>query len=219
MAVVYKITNNVNGMFYIGSTCNLKRRKYEHFGELKRHTHHSNKMQQDYDKYGKEAFSIEILEECEDGTQKDREQYYIDILDPVSNGYNQSYSAYSDSNGHPKYGVENGFYGKHHTEDTKRILAEKAHLRTGWKHTEKYKEFMSNIQQGGNNSHATKILQYDLDMNFIRKWDSIEDAVRYYKMKSKSSIANACKGNIGRKGKYRTGKGFIWFYAERGEVI
>lgn len=213
MAVVYKITNKANGKFYIGSTCNLKRRKCEHLGELRRHTHHSKKMQSDYDIYGKDVFCIEVLEECEDGAQKDREQYYIDKLDPVTNGYNLSYSAYSDSNGHPKYGADNSFYGKHHTEETKRVLAEKARLRTGWKHTEEYKEFMSKTQQGGNNSHATKVLQYDLNMNLLRQWDSIEDAVRFYKIKSKSSIANACKANIGRKEKYRTGKGFIWMYA------
>ena len=32
---IYKITNTINNKFYIGSSCNLKNREWQHFNQLK----------------------------------------------------------------------------------------------------------------------------------------------------------------------------------------
>ena len=134
MGIVYKIECVFTGRFYIGSTSDLKRRLYEHFGELKRNKHHSNKMQDDFNKYGENAFIVTVLEKCDLENRRAREQYWIDTLNPVDNGYNQSHSAFTNDCSPaliPKYGKDNSFYGKHHTAETKAILSAKARMRTG----------------------------------------------------------------------------------------
>ena len=81
MGCVYKIENTVNGKVYIGSTIDFYRRKHEHFLFLLNKSHHSAKLQADYDKYGENAFFMSVIEECADDIRLDREQYYIDLYD------------------------------------------------------------------------------------------------------------------------------------------
>ena len=169
MVCVYQITNKENGKFYIGSTCDLKRRLSEHFGELRRKEHYSTELQNDYNIFGRDSFVVSILEECEVKSLRDREQYYIDKFNPVKNGYNQSTSAYANNVPHPMYGENNPFYGKHHTEETKAKLRNNGKMHIGTKHSEETKKKMSKKAKRGNNANATKILQYDLDMNFLKE--------------------------------------------------
>ena len=58
---VYKITNLVNGKVYIGSSVNIKSRKWKHFYSLSHNKHQNQHLQRAYNKYGKENFSFEIL--------------------------------------------------------------------------------------------------------------------------------------------------------------
>ena len=64
---VYKITNKINGKFYIGSSINITDRELRHKSDLSCGTHHSKHLQRAYDKYGKENFKFEILELCNEG--------------------------------------------------------------------------------------------------------------------------------------------------------
>ena len=56
---IYKITNKVNGKFYIGSSNNIKRRWKYHKSNLRSGTHDNIHMQRSYDKHGEENFSYE----------------------------------------------------------------------------------------------------------------------------------------------------------------
>ena len=87
---IYAIKNLVNNKLYIGSTKSLKRRKYEHFYELKRNIHFSQHLQRAYNKYGKDNFSFYMLEECAPENRKIREIYFTQLYktyDPLF-GYN-----------------------------------------------------------------------------------------------------------------------------------
>ena len=89
MAYIYAITNKINNNQYIGSTNDYKRRWHKHLWSLKTGQHHSNALQRAWDKYGEDNFEFSILEECEVSIQFEREQFYIDTLQPFSpNGYN-----------------------------------------------------------------------------------------------------------------------------------
>lgn len=85
-AGIYKIINEVNGKFYIGSSVRLRRRKNEHFHELSLGKHSNTYLQNAYNKYGKDNFKweiIEYIERIEDIEQfkkkiLEREQYWID---------------------------------------------------------------------------------------------------------------------------------------------
>lgn len=62
------------------------------------------------------------------------------------------------------------------------------------------------------NSHTLKqqhaVNQYDMDGNFIKRWDSIKEAANVLGIKARSNISMCCLG------KYKHCKHFIWRYAE-----
>jgi hypothetical protein len=81
---IYKTTNNVNGKQYIG-LCTRDDKNYIGSGTL---------IKQAIKKYGKENFTREIIEECDDfETLCEREIYWIEKYNAVNSGnfYNLSY--------------------------------------------------------------------------------------------------------------------------------
>ncbi len=84
-AGVYKIVNLVNFKFYIGSANNLKRRKGEHFCNLKYNRHINKKLQNAINKYGIENFKFEVLAICPKEYCIKLEQWFIDNLKPEYN--------------------------------------------------------------------------------------------------------------------------------------
>lgn len=91
---IYKITNKVNGKFYIGSTTRLNARKAEHRYRYKNKIGNSA-IRCAVIKHGEENFIFEIIEEFmfSDNFTKNyineilesREQFYIDTLKPEYN--------------------------------------------------------------------------------------------------------------------------------------
>ena len=217
MYVVYCIKNKVTGRIYIGSTCNLNRRKSEHLKDLRHNKHYSLPMQEDYNKYGEQSFTISVIEECTKETQYEREQYYLDLYKPYENGYNKSvkaaYADYKDSYFHKShYGKDNQFYGKHHTKELKEMMSKR---RKGIKtkpHTEATKKLISEKAMGELNHNAKRVYQYSLTGEFIAEYGSAADAARALNMKSESSINNVCKTNDSNPKEYRIAYGYIWKY-------
>ena len=118
-----------------------------------------------------------------------------------------------------KDGENNPFYGKHHSEETRRRLGEKWEQsredRSGWKHKPETIKKMSKKSARGKNANATHILQYDLDGNFLKEWDCIADIVEFYGMSGHSYVSNCCERNVGRTEKFCRAKGYIWKYANK----
>lgn len=88
---VYKIRNTVNGRFYIGSAVNIRKRWNHHLTFLRKGKHHSRHLQCSFNKYGSEAFTVEVLEVTTASRNAliEREQHYLDTLRPYRNsGYN-----------------------------------------------------------------------------------------------------------------------------------
>lgn len=84
--VIYKIINLVNNKIYVGSTKDFNRRIKTHFRLLESNNHHSNKLQNSFNKYGIDSFETQIIEEIDDENKLiDREQYWIDTLKPELN--------------------------------------------------------------------------------------------------------------------------------------
>jgi group I intron endonuclease len=80
MAVIYQITNMVNGKYYIGSAESFERRQWQHKNDLKRNAHKNPRLQAAWNKYGPEAFVFEILERVTlDKTAFDVENTYLHI--------------------------------------------------------------------------------------------------------------------------------------------
>lgn len=85
MGVIYKITCSVNNKVYIGQSIVVKERICNHFRDLAVNRHCNKGLQEDFNKYGRESFNIEILEECKKSDLSRREKHYISILKSIDN--------------------------------------------------------------------------------------------------------------------------------------
>ena len=83
IAGVYKITNNITGEFYIGSSCDIKQRWANHKCLSTHKQYPNSKLYKDMAQYGLNNFTFEVLEEAAD--IKEREQYWIEHLKPSYN--------------------------------------------------------------------------------------------------------------------------------------
>lgn len=87
MIGIYKITNNINGKIYVGQSNNIQRRFLEH-----KNRGATSRIPVDIaiQKYGKENFSFEVIEECTIEQLNQKEMYWISYFNSVENGYNCS---------------------------------------------------------------------------------------------------------------------------------
>ncbi len=77
MIGVYKIRNKINNFCYIGSSRDIQKRWNEHKSRLKRGCHVNQRLQDDWNKYGRSNFEFSILEECSSRELKLKELKYI----------------------------------------------------------------------------------------------------------------------------------------------
>lgn len=106
MIGIYKITNKINGKFYIGQSVDIKRRFTEHKAPHGRMTSIKFAIK----KYGKENFLFDVIEECSVEDLDAREVYWIAKLKPQ---YNR------DKGGR-------GALGHHVQSDVRQLLSEKS---------------------------------------------------------------------------------------------
>lgn len=141
---VYKITNSINGKFYIGSAKDIDYRWDEHKQYLNGGYHINPKLQNAWNFYGGDKFLFEIVEETssEKTILLEREQHYLDLFKPYMRdiGYNICPTAYGGDNitHNPNreefvekmrtlcLGKNNPMYGRNHTEETKQLQKNKA---------------------------------------------------------------------------------------------
>ena len=87
MVGIYKITKKENGKCYIGQSNDCERRFKEHQTKGE-----SSRIPVDVaiKKYGKDAFTYEVIEECSIEKLNERESYWIQYYDSIKKGYNCS---------------------------------------------------------------------------------------------------------------------------------
>ena len=100
MIGIYKITKKENGKCYIGQSNNCERRFKEHQTKGA-----SSRIPVDIaiQKYGKDAFTYEVIEECSIEELNQKEQYWIKYYNSMEDGYNCSEGGAQQS-----IGVNNG---------------------------------------------------------------------------------------------------------------
>jgi len=88
--VIYKITNLKTNKSYIGQTIrNPKMREYEHFCDSNIVRMKSKKLYNSIEKYGKENFTMEIIDRAISLDHLNiLEEYYVKEYDSINNGYN-----------------------------------------------------------------------------------------------------------------------------------
>lgn len=83
---VYRIKNVQNNRIYIGSTSiSLRNRLIQHVRELHKGTHHSHKLQKDFNVCGINGFKFEIIIDASEETVVDFEQIHMDLEKPYYN--------------------------------------------------------------------------------------------------------------------------------------
>jgi len=86
---IYRIFNEVTGKSYVGSAINLNERFYNHVWHLERGSHRGPKLVAAWQKHGRKAFSIAVLEIVSDKDRLiEREQYWIEYFNAAIDGYN-----------------------------------------------------------------------------------------------------------------------------------
>lgn len=99
---LYKIVNETNDKFYIGSSVNIRDRFYNHKSKLNRNIHDNCYLQRAWNKYGEDNFNFIVLKECENENLITEEQQELNIHFGKDYCYNLSPSAGVSMRGIPR---------------------------------------------------------------------------------------------------------------------
>lgn len=115
MTGIYSIRNLINNKRYIGQALDIDARLGMHV-YLLNHNSDSSYLQNSWNKYGRENFVFEILEECSIDDLNDKEIYWIKEY--------STFVGFENSNGYNLTKGGEGCKGYTHTEKTRRLLSE-----------------------------------------------------------------------------------------------
>jgi len=211
MGVIYKITNP-NGRIYVGKTWNLKRRISDYKYKLNGRT---SIVINSIKKYGWDNHKLEIIEDnVLDEKLNEREIfwiaklktynfYYPDGMNLTKGGEGQR-STWMHDLERRKYmselfkGEKAPFYGKKHTEETKKIISEKAKISS--------KIIGREIPKwGAEKSHEKSrkpVVCYNHKGEFLREFISTNEASQILGV-NRASVSESCHSKItGVEGKY-----------------
>lgn len=223
IGIIYKYTSP-SGKCYIGQTINEPLRRKMWFSSS---YHYAGvKIDRARKKYGKDNFVYQILvkniyssRELAIQDLNRLEIYYIGLYDSYNNGYNSTIGG-------------DGVVGLKLTEEQiekvrkanlGKKLSKEHRIKIGrasskWQNTEEGKIKMSSIRKGKSNPNAIRVMvsarirpivQLSIDMEFIREFNNIKEAVTSIGGKTaNANIIKVCKGERA------TAYGYIWKYKE-----
>lgn len=137
---IYKITNKVTGMIYIGQTTRTPEERFEDHKHCK-----TSYIGRAIRKYRVENFTVEVLEECETADLlNERERFWIAFFKcRWPNGYNMTDGGEGNWERTPESIEKMSRKGMHHTEETRRLIAISS---TGRHPSEELKQKLSQAQ-------------------------------------------------------------------------
>lgn len=100
MTAIYKISNIINGKFYVGSTVDTRVRFQTHRRQLRKGTHHCAPLQHSWNKHGEAVFRFDVVEQVE--TREglfDAENRWLEAHHGKSHCYNVSKHADAPTRG------------------------------------------------------------------------------------------------------------------------
>lgn len=149
---IYSITCKINNQSYIGSSKDIYLRIIRHFNYLYHGTHPNKRFQVDYNKYGRDNFDINVLEETNENLFNKEKQYQI------------------------KYGLANLYNlvisGVHNSDAQKLAWAAQSHKTHK---TKEYRNKMSKMKQN-------RIIQLDFNLNKIAIYENSNEVCNKFGM-------------------------------------
>jgi len=232
-AGIYKITNTINNKCYIGSSVNIRKRCREHILKLLSKTHSNSYLQNSFCKYGECSFNFEVLEEVLDLTQLlQREGYFITSLNADYNLASLDYLGKKtlSEETKKKIGIKSAEKFVKNPELIN-ILKDARNLKPVWnkgkvgvyseeslkkmsesskkRNLKRPKEELANLITAARKNaeaHKKPILQFDLEMNLVKEWDSLQSAA----IALSKSVGNIWSGIKYNKVRYN----HYWKYKE-----
>ena len=199
---IYQIKSNINNKIYIGSAININKRWALHKNDLIKNQHHSIYLQRHFNKYSLDDLEFTVLEICEIEDLILKEQFYFDTLKPEFNICKVANSSLGVKR--RKETIEKlkkVHTGVKHPDWRNKLKSKSQGGENHWtKKKEKpfskeSKEKMSRSQKelyenGYQSPRKTKILQFDLNNNFIKEWSSIQEAINKYRKGINNNLSN-----------------------------
>jgi group I intron endonuclease len=165
MAFIYKITNKVNGKCYIGFTNKTL------IARFRKHVNSSTSgsnviLHKAIRKYGRENFTIEVLEKSEDEKflLEERESFYIQKYNTLENGYNMTLGG-------------QGCIGFQHSEEARKTISEQYKER--WKDPEFIEKQKSNPRMTGK-KHSEETRKKMRNKNYKHTDETKEFLAEYF---------------------------------------
>jgi group I intron endonuclease len=204
MTGIYKIQSKIKpNRIYIGSSIDIKKRWGEHIFYLKNNKHHSNKLQNHYNKYGIDDLVFSIIVGCDKETLIAYEQFYIDALNPWFNIAIKAGSSLGNKN---CLGKKNAL-GYRHTPEALKKISEAGKGKNTWskgvKFSDEHKRKISEGLKGHQNALGYK---HTIETKIKIGKASIGNA---YALGKKHSNESKHKMSIKSKGKAYV-KGYKW---------
>ena len=190
---IYRLNNLITGKSYVGSSKCLATRLNSYYCEKAMLNKLSIRRSIIYNallKYGFNKFSVDILEHCEMDVLIEREQYYIDFLEPEYNILKAANSRLGSKHSLETKalmsiklkGINHPFYGKTHTYETRIKISESLKSSLVFKDSFKAKPrvrtsetiFKLSLKSGG-----VSVKIFDKCGNIVKTFPSINKAAKY----------------------------------------
>jgi group I intron endonuclease len=178
---VYQIKNTITGDFYIGSSCDIRKRIWQHRKELLGNKHGNPHLQNSWNKRGEQAFEFTTILFCDIESKLYYEQVLIDGLKPA---YNIAANAAA-----PWQGL--------HLSDETRAKMSKSQM--GRKQTDEAKRKISEARKGKPNGRLGKRLSDETraKMSASQSGESHPNFGKHLSEETRAKISEAEKGELG----------------------
>ena len=204
MTGIYKITSP-SKKTYIGQSINIERRWENDYKKLK--TKSQPKLFYSFKKYGFKNHTFMILEECYLEQLDEREIFYKQQFINKFGWKKALFCQLIDGKGGSKSDETKqkmSFYAKNRTSIHNKNISKNL---MGYKQTSIHKLNRSKAVKG-KKFRSKLVMQYDLQMNFIKEWPAAKEACLFYNPKDLNGVSSCCLG------KQKTAFGYIWKYKE-----
>ena len=164
---IYSINCKTDNKIIVGSSLHIRRRYSQHLYKLRRNKHSNPYLQNAWNKYGENDFSLSIIEECEELDLLKKEDEWMEVKNSLDRNFGYNFKA-AERPVHnkktcrkiseQKKGCKNPMYGKHHSEEHKKKISEALKGKGArYKASKETKQKMSKSQMGKKLSEETKI--------------------------------------------------------------